>query len=126
MTTIMPCPDCGGPQREVFCEGGIYRAECEWCGKNHRIGRGTLPADLEVGDRLPSPRADEGTVTIVCAYGRCTHDPSRHDSVHVRGGPYRNEWFIALIPNVPLHVCASDTCWLDFDGDHGRVNSHAQ
>lgn len=61
----------------------------------------THPSELTSGTVFRSPRKEEGNVTVVCDWGRCSHD-NRPESVHVRGvydtrfGPTRSEFFIAL------------------------------
>lgn len=79
------------------------------------------PAQLTAGDRFPSPRLNEGTVTVVCDYGKCTHEtdadgnPSRPNSVHVIGRYDfgSSEFFIALCDGDwmdDLHVCDGPDC----------------
>ena len=68
----------------------------------------THPTELTKGVRFQSTRADEGIVTVVCDYGKCVHDTSRDEAVHVRGGPYgellptMTEFFINLPSNYPI------------------------
>lgn len=69
----------------------------------------TKPTELTKGTRFLSPRREEGVVKVVCDYGKCVHDKSRPESVHVRGtyesdmfGPYQSEFFINLPSNYPI------------------------
>ena len=69
----------------------------------------TKPQELTTDTRLVSPRASEGTVTVICDYGQCEHDTSRTESVHVRGahystlfGAYTSDWFINLPSNYDI------------------------
>ena len=65
--------------------------------------------ELTTGMLFPSPREDEGFVVAVCDFGRCDHGHERPDSVHVRMVTTKAEFFIALPPYYPMHVC-NDTC----------------
>lgn len=62
------------------------------------------PTDIRIGDAFYSSREDEGFVRAVCPFGECEHD-RRPDSVHVKmAGDDAAQFFIALIPNEPVHV----------------------
>jgi hypothetical protein len=52
----------------------------------------TNPNELTKGTKFHSPRKSEGIVVAVCDYGKCVHDKSRDESVHVRGS-YWSELF---------------------------------
>lgn len=52
----------------------------------------TSPTELMPGMQVRSPRKSEGVVTVVCEYGKCSHDKSRPESVHV-AGTYYSELF---------------------------------
>ena len=69
----------------------------------------TKPQDLTAGTRFLSPRKEEGIVKVICDYGKCSHDASRDESVHVRGtyesdmfGMYQTEFFINLPAHYPI------------------------
>lgn len=69
-----------------------------------------MPTELTKGHRFPSPRLEEGPVTAVCDFGRCTHD-ERPTSIHVRDS--RGGQFFIALPDDPIHICDTPACWLD-------------
>ena len=75
--------------------------------RNYDTGPSHAPTELVPGVKFYSPREDEGLVSVICEYGKCSHSSGRPESVHVGGyvGEERkhwSEWFIALPSNWPI------------------------
>lgn len=70
----------------------------------------TKPQELVKGVQFTTDRDEEGVVTVMCDYGKCKHDPSRTESVHVQGTYYSKlfdtldttQFFVNLPSNYPI------------------------